>query len=78
MGVPDRAISNLSNVWEAPVRTADSHYTYFVPVTSQMVDKKIDAIVLVLRDGVNEIYPRAYVTAYPIPFKVRELVLSDR
>jgi hypothetical protein len=74
-GAAGRAVSYNANVWEAPVRVTDSNYTYYVPVTEDMIGVPIDVIVLVLKDGSNEIRPEAWVTAYPIPFESKELVL---
>lgn len=76
VGAPSRAASYPANVWEAEVRKTDSNYTYYVPVTSDMVGKPIDVVVLVLKDGVNEFHPEAWITAYPVPFESHELVLA--
>jgi hypothetical protein len=76
VGAPSRAVSYNANVWEAPVEVVDGNYTYFVPVTSDMVGKQMDVVVLVTSDGVNEIQPEAWITAYPIPLASKELVLA--
>jgi hypothetical protein len=70
-------MSYNANVWEAPVRVTDSNYSYYIPVTEDMVGVPIDVVVLVLKDGSNEIRPEAWVTAYPIPFESKELVLTQ-
>jgi hypothetical protein len=75
-GAPSRAVSYNANVWEAPVETTEGNYTYYVPVTSDMRGKQMDVVVLVNADGVNEIRPEAWITAYPIPLESKELVLS--
>jgi len=75
IGAPDRSVSYPSNVWECPARSSDSNYTYYVPATRDMIGKKIDAIVLGLRGGNTDIEPAVWITAYPIPFEARELVL---
>ena len=77
VGAPDRSVSYPSNAWEVPVRPSDSNYTYYVPVTEEMVGKKIDAVVLGLRGGVTDIEPEVWITAYPIPFEARELILTQ-
>jgi hypothetical protein len=38
----------------------------------------MDVVVLVNSDGVNEIRPEAWITAYPIPLVSKELVLTRR
>jgi hypothetical protein len=77
LGAPSRAVSYNANVWEAPVETMDGNYTYFVPVTSELAGKQMDVVVLVTADGVNEIRPEAWITAYPIPLASKELVLTQ-
>jgi hypothetical protein len=77
MGAPDRSVSYPSNAWEVPVRRSDSNYTYYVPVTEEMVGKKIDAFVLGLKGGSVDIKPEVWITAYPIPFEARELILTQ-
>jgi len=76
IGAPGRAVSYNANVWEAPVPVVGGNYTYFVPLTQEMSGQEIDVVVLVMKDGVNEIHPEAWITAYPIPFASKELVLT--
>jgi hypothetical protein len=73
-GCPDRAVSFASNVWEYQNYEADSGYTYFVPVTPDMVGKTLDAVVL--SSASAELNPEVWITAYPVPFETKELVLS--
>jgi len=54
----------------------DGNYTYYVPLTPDLGGKRMDIVVLVMQDGINEIRPEAWVTAYPIPFAHKELVLE--
>ncbi len=75
VGAPERAVAFPSNTWEYPVHAADSNYTYFVPLTPDMIGAEIEAVVLVLEGGSIEIEPAVWITAYPIPFAQRELVL---
>jgi len=69
VGCPDRASSFESNTWECPVRDQNGNYTFFVPVTPDMVGKKIEAWVLGTND--EAMTPSVWVTAYPIPFEER-------
>ncbi len=48
-----------------------------VVVDGDMLGKPIDAIVLVLQDGANQIKPEAWITAYPIPYERKQLVLTE-
>jgi hypothetical protein len=72
-GCPDRAVSFASNVWEYQNYEADSGYTYFCPLTPAMVGKPLAAAVL--SSTILEFPPEVWITAYPIPFETKELVL---
>ena len=78
LGAPCRAVSYNANVWEAPVQVVDGNYTYFVPLTSDVRGRQIDIVVLVMKDGANEIQPEAWVTGYPAPFAAKQLVLERK
>jgi hypothetical protein len=75
VGAPDRSVSFPSNTWEYFNVEADSNYTYYFPLKSEMVGKNLDIVVLILQNGLNEIKPEAWITAYPFPYASRELVL---
>jgi len=76
VGAPDRAVSYNANVWEAPVQVVGGNYTYSVLLTREMSGKGIEVVALVMKDGVNEFRPEAWITAYPNPFASKELVLT--
>jgi hypothetical protein len=76
VGCPRRAPSFPSNTWEFPVRQADGNYTYFCPVTGDMLGKKIDVVTLLLKDGKSDVKPQAWITAYPAPYEETTLVLE--
>ncbi len=69
VGSPDRSISYRSNAWEYPVPTTQSNYTYYIPLTNDMIGARIDADVLVMKNGVSEFKPEVWITAYPIPYE---------
>lgn len=46
VGCPDRAVSFLSNTWEYRSANSDKNYTYYLPLTPDMVGKKIEAYVM--------------------------------
>jgi hypothetical protein len=77
VGAPDRSPSYHSNTWEYPVPGIESNYTYYIPLTPEMVGAKIDASVIVLKNGVSEFKPEVWITAYPAPFEKLELELPD-
>ena len=76
LGAPDRSLSYRSNAWEYPVPANESNYTYYFPLTEEMKGTKIDAIVIVLKDGVQEFKPEVWITAYPIPYEKKELLIN--
>lgn len=81
VGAPSRSVSYQSDVWEHWVRKTGSNYTYFIPVTADMVGKKIDAVVLAFDvadsdfAAQSKLKPEIWITAYPTPFQARKLVL---
>ena len=75
VGAPDRSLSYRSNSWERPVPLNDSNYTYYFPLTDDMKGAKIDAVILVMKDGLSEFKPEVWITAYPIPYEKKELLL---
>ena len=75
IGAPDRAVSFPTNVWEFRVEPKDSNDTYYIPVTPDMAGRSIDVVVLGLNKDMLDFKPEAWITAYPIPFEQKELVL---
>ncbi|HCC70596.1 MAG TPA: hypothetical protein DEQ09_05525, partial [Bacteroidales bacterium] len=75
VGAPDRSPSYPANPWEYPVVKAKSHYTYYIPVTSDMRGKNIDIVALGMKGGVYNFKPEVWLTAYPAPYKEKELIL---
>ena len=75
IGAPDRSLSYPSNVWEYCNAESDSDYTYYVPVTKEMLNRRTDVVVLILKGGYNDVKPELWITAYPVPFESKELVL---
>lgn len=67
VGCPDRAVSFDCNPWEydGQVRHADSGYTYYLPVTADMVGKPIDLVVLTLAGGSDDYRAEAWITPGP-------------
>jgi hypothetical protein len=82
IGAPDRSVSYHASAWEAGVREHNSNYTYYIPVTSDMEGKEIDVVVLGVDKALNQperaesIRSEVWITAYPLPFETKELVLE--
>ncbi len=75
VGAPRRSPSFPSNTWECPVRQVNGNYTYYIPVTPEMVGRELEIIVLLLNGGNPDIRLEAWITAYPIPWVKRRLSL---
>ncbi len=76
VGAPTRATSYPSNAWEYPVPRRDSHYTYFIPVTEEMVGEAMEAIVLGMDPEHLDFKPEVWLTAYAPPLASQDLVLG--
>ena len=78
VGCPDRAPSFNANPWENICNTGDKNYTYYLPLTPDMAGKTIEAYALKLgKNGSAELQPEVWLTAYPIPFGRKKLVLKS-
>jgi hypothetical protein len=75
-GAPDRAGPYPTNVWEYLVAERESGYTYYVPVTDDMIGASIDVIVLGLNAEAEDLRSEVWITAYPAPFAELELTLE--
>lgn len=75
VGAPDRSPSYPSMVWEYMVRASQRDYTYYIPVTSDMIGSDIEVVVLGMDGGAIEITPEVWVTCQS-PLVSLELVLS--
>lgn len=78
IGAPRRATSYQSNVWEAGVRRSDKNYTYFIPVTKEMIGTDLEVVVLAFDKDNLDFKPGAWITANPIPMVKKQLVLTRK
>ena len=76
IGASSRSPSFIANVWEYRVQTRNSNYTYYFPVTEDMIGVTIKAVVLGLNPGFNDLKPEVWITSYPVPFEQKELILT--
>ena len=76
VGAPDRAVSYPCNIWENFVRKRDRNYTYYIPVTKQMVGKQMEIFVLASQQCSDDVDCEVWITTAKIPFVSRELVLE--
>jgi hypothetical protein len=78
VGAPRRAVSYQVNPWEYPVYSSDSHYTYYIPITKDMVNKPLELVVLAFDKDNLDFIPSAWLTANPIPMVKKQLELTPR
>jgi hypothetical protein len=71
----DRSPSFLYNNWEH-YETKPGNYTFYFPVTSEMVNKKIEVILIGSEDGLQKIKPEIWITNYLKPLEQKTLVLN--
>jgi hypothetical protein len=75
IGCPDRSPSFPSNTWEYANARRDKNYTYYVPITKDMIGKPIEAYVLAYDEKKTDLQPIVWVTAYPPPYESKVLEL---
>jgi hypothetical protein len=71
-------VSTDLRTWEYVNARRDKNYTYYAPVTTDMIDKPIDVYVLAYDKEKNDIKPMVWVSAYPVPFENKFLRLYSR
>jgi len=76
VGCTDRAPSFKSNTWEVGVRATDKNYTYYIPLDQTMTGKEIEVYVLGFNKAQLDLKPQVYITAYPVPFQKKLLILK--
>jgi len=54
-----------------------SNYTYYVPLPEDMNGAKIDAVVLEMKNGLDNYKPEVWLTAYPAPLTEQILILTE-
>ena len=54
-----------------------SNYTYYIPLSDEMKGAQIDAVVLGLKNGLDNFEPEVWITAYPVPYSEQLLSLVE-
>ena len=75
IGAPSRAISYPSNTWEYVTAESSSNYTYYFPLNENMKDKEIEVYVLGYEKDKSNLKPEVWISAYPVPYEEKKLVL---
>ena len=76
IGAAHRSPSFPGNTWEGPVSRTGGNYTYYFPVTPELLGRDLEAVVMLLRGGKPDVRPELWVTSYPQPFVAREIILE--
>lgn len=83
VGAPRRAVSYPCNPWEYGNSRSHQGLSYFFPVTEDMIGNKIEAVVLQFNSedkrrpvALGQIKPEVWLTAYPVPYVSKELILK--
>ena len=83
VGAPQRAKSYPSNTWDTGNSRPDDNFSYFFPITPDMIGKTIDAVVMQFESEgapkipLGEFKSEVWITAYPIPYAEKLLVLDE-
>ena len=83
IGAPQRAKGYPANPWETGNGRPDQNFSYFFPVTPDMIGKTLDAVVLQFDSQGNTKIPlgefksEVWITTYPIPYVAKQLVLEE-
>ncbi|MBM4156510.1 MAG: hypothetical protein FJ221_16000 [Lentisphaerae bacterium] len=77
VGAPQRAPSYPVNPWEYPVRQTDGNYSYFIPITPEILGKPCEIVVLAFDPKNLDFTPDVWLTAHPVPYQERTLTLSE-
>ena len=59
--------------WEHFITTTNQNYTYYIPLTPDMVGKTIEVFVLGFEGFPCEFQPEVWITAYPIPMEMKDM-----
>ena len=76
IGAPDRATSYPSNPWEFPNCKRDRNYTYYFPVTPEMVGQTLEVVALGTAGCDDNLQPEVWQTAPAAPFIEKLLELD--
>jgi hypothetical protein len=76
LGAPDRAAAYPSNTWEYVNARRDRGYTYYVPITPDMLGKPIDVYVLGYNEKHLDLMPVVWKSVDPVAAKGKRVVLN--
>lgn len=77
-GAPNRAPSHLSNPWESFNSRKDENYTYYIPLKKDYTGKDIEVYVFGYEQENLDFSSELWISAYPVPFERKVLVLNRK
>ncbi len=76
VGAPDRAPSYPVSPWENPASLTSGNYSYFIPVTPDMVGKSCELVVMGFDPKQLDFIPDVWQTTGADPYQSKTLILS--
>jgi hypothetical protein len=77
IGASSRATSYPANPWENTTIQSDSNYTYFFKLNENLKDKDMEVFLLAYDEKNLSLRPEVWITAYPIPYERKTLVIHQ-
>ena len=65
-------------VWEMIPAKHAHNYTYYFPVTKEMLGQDVDVTTLAFDGEKTQLRPHVWMTAYPVPYESVELRLETK
>jgi len=78
IGFPDRALAYPSNSWEYYSSNRSGNYTYYLPLSEDMVNKPFEVYTLAYNADKLNIKPELYITSNPAPYEKITLTLQRK
>lgn len=75
VGAPSRAVSYPSNTWEYVNSKSSSNYTYYFPLTKDMIGKKIEVFVMGYEADKLDLTPEVWISSYN-PYQEKRLIIK--
>ncbi len=77
-GAPERSPAYQANFWEHHLLKPEGHFTFYFPVKNNWVGKSINVEIIGTDPATKKCKPEVWMTAYPVPFKEKKLILKKQ
>jgi len=78
IGFPDRALAYPSNAWEYYSSNRSGNYTYYLPLSEDMVNKPFEVYTLAYNADKLNIKPELFISSNPAPYEKITLILERK